>query len=133
MPPLVETGDCLGAMNSDLNPGFHIEEFVRGGPKKYAYRIVDTVRGNRETGCKVRGITLNYSAYQTVNFDIIKALVLRGDDTETVSVHNECKIKRKRANGRVHIVTEPEDKKYRVSFLKRRRLCDNTSIPFGYV
>ena len=132
-PQLVETGDCLGAMTSELKPGFHIEEFVSGGPKNYAYRIVDPVTGNRETVCKVRGITLNYSASQTVNFDVMKALILRGDDTETVTVHTEHKIKRKRADGRINIVTEPEDKIYRVSFLKRRRLCDNTSVPFGYI
>ena len=76
--PLVTTGDSLGAMTSELKPGFPIEEFVIGGPKKYAYRIVDPVTGKRETVCKVRGITLNYCASQTVNFDVIKALVLRG-------------------------------------------------------
>jgi hypothetical protein len=32
-PALFETGDCLGAMTSDLKPGLHIEEFVSGGPK----------------------------------------------------------------------------------------------------
>ena len=99
----------------------------------YAYRIVDPVSGVLETVCKVRGITLNYSASQTVNFDVIKALVLGGDDTETVTVHTARKIKCKRVDVKIHIVTEPEDKTYRVSFLKRRRLCDNTSVPFGYI
>ena len=120
-------------MTSELKPGCHIEDFVSGGSKNYAYRIVVPVTGNRETVYKVRRITLNYSASQTVNFDVIKALVLRGDDTETVTVHTERKIKRKRADGKLSIVTEPEDKIYRISFLKRRRVCDNTSVPFGYV
>ena len=111
-PPLVITGDCLVAMTSELKPGFHIKEFVSGGPKNYAYRIVGPVTDNRETVCKVRGITLNYSASQTVNFDVIKVLVLRGDDIETVSVHTERNIKRKRAAGRINIVTQPEDKIY---------------------
>ena len=132
-PPLVQVGDCLGGMTSELKPGFHIDEFVSGGPKNYAYRIVDPVTGVRETVCKVRGITLNYSAFQTVNFDVIKALVLGGDDTERVTVHTERNIKRKRAEGKIHFVTEPEDKTYRFSFLKRLRLCDNTSVPFGYI
>ena len=132
-PQLVETRDCLGVMTSELKPGFHIEEFVSGGPKNYAYRIVDPVTGNRETVCKIRGITLNYSASHTVNFVVMNALILRGNDAETVTVHTEHKIKRKRADGRINIVTEPEDKIYRVSFLKTRRLCDNTSVPFGYI
>ena len=77
--PLVKTGDCPGAITSELKPGFHIEEFVSGGPKNYAYRIVNPVTGTREKVCKVRGITLNYKSSQTVNFDVIKAVELRGD------------------------------------------------------
>ena len=92
------------------------------GPKNYAYKSIISVTGEDKTVCKVRGITLNYSASQL------------GGETETVTVHTEGKIKRKRGNGgRVQIVTEPEDKTYRVSFLKRRRLHDNTSVPFGYI
>ena len=34
--------------------------------------------------------------------------------------------------GTVAIVTETETKMYRISFFKRRRLGDNTSVPFGY-
>ena len=78
---------------------------------------------------------MNYSASQTVNFESIRRMILRGVscETDTVTVHTERKIKRKRGNGgRVQIVTEPEDKTYRLSFLKRRRLHDNTSVPFGY-
>jgi hypothetical protein len=32
-PALIETGDCLGAMTSELKPGLHIEEFFSGGHK----------------------------------------------------------------------------------------------------
>ena len=63
-------------------------------------------------------------------------MILRGvgGETDTVTVHTERKIKRKRGNGgRVQIVTEPEYKTYRVSFFKRRRLHDNTSVPIGYI
>jgi len=78
---------------------------------------------------------LNYSASQLVNFESIRRMILRGvgGETDTVTVHTVREIKRKRGNGRVQIVTEPEDKAYRVSFFKRRRLHDNTSVPFGYI
>ena len=77
---------------------------------------------------------MNYSASQLVNFESIRRMILRGvgGETDTVTVHTVREIKRKRGNGRVQIVTEPEDKAYRVSFFKRRRLHDNTSVPFGY-
>jgi len=51
-----------------------------------------------------------------------------------VTDHTEKKIKgRKKAGGGVmSIVTEPEDKLYRISFFKRRGLQDHTSVPYGY-
>jgi hypothetical protein len=60
-------------------------------------------------------------------------MILVGNDSERVTVHTEHKIKRKRAGWRIGIITEPEDKMYRISFFKRRRLADNTSVPFGYI
>jgi hypothetical protein len=50
-----------------------------------------------------------------------------------LTVRTKNKIKRKRCNGGVNIISHPEEKTYRVSFLKRRRLNDNTSLPFGYI
>ena len=134
--PLVPTGDRLGDVTSELKPCEYISEYVSGGPKNYAYRTHNTETGAQATVCKVRGITLNYSASQLVNFKAMKQLILRGKDTDTVTVHTSQKIKRKPCSdddGRVGIVTEPEGKTYRVSFLKRRRLQDNTSVPFGYI
>ena len=51
----------------------------------------------------------------------------------TVTVHTEREIKRMSKAGRiVPIVTESEDKLYRISFFKKPRLDDDTSLPFGY-
>jgi hypothetical protein len=63
-------------------------------------------------------------------------MILKWTEQDTVTIHTERKIKRKRGKdgeGRKQIVTESEDKIYRVSFLKRHRLQDNTSVPFGYI
>jgi hypothetical protein len=123
-PSLIETGDCLGAMTSELKPVRHIEEFISGEPRNYAYRIVNPKSGESETVCKVRGITQNYSASKLANFDVIRYMILRGDECDRVMLHTENKIKRKRAGGRIDLITEPEVKMY--------RLADNTSVPFGY-
>ena len=85
--------------------------------------------------CKVRGMTLNYSTSQLVNFDSIKDMILKG--APPVTVHADRMIKRTRGGGEdggacVSIITEPEDKIYRISFYKRRRRDNNTSVPFGY-
>jgi len=75
-PNLIETGDKLGEITSELRSTEYISEFVSGGPKNYAYTVIDTVRGRAATVCKVRGIALNYNAKQLVNFDVIKAMIL---------------------------------------------------------
>ena len=88
--------------------------------------------GRAITACNVRGITVNYSAKKLVNFDVIRDMILETGVETTATVHTEKKIKRKGKGGTVAIVTEPEDKTYRISFFKRRRLADNSSVPFGY-
>jgi len=93
VPALVETGNNLGAMTSELKPTQFIEVYVSGGPKNYAYKIVDSATGERKTVCKVRGITLNYNASQLVTFEAIKDMILGKTETEQVTVHTEKKIK----------------------------------------
>ena len=76
---------------------------------------------------------MNYNASQLVNFEVIKEMILGKSESEQVTVHTEMKIKRKRkaGGGVVSIRTETEDKLYRISFFKRRRLHDNTTVPFA--
>ena len=69
---MVKTGDCLGNLTSELKPCEYISEFVSGGLKNYAYQTRNTETGVESTVCKVRGITLNYSASQLVNFERLK-------------------------------------------------------------
>jgi len=133
VPALPETGDNLGQTQSELKSGEIIVEVVCAAPKNYASKTYYSVTGESKTVCKVTGITLNYSASQLVNFAKIKDMILSKKDDETVIVRTENKIKRKKSNGGVNVISEPEDKTYRVSFLKRRRLNDNTSLPFGYI
>jgi UPF0288 family protein (methanogenesis marker protein 3) len=99
-------------------------------------RVYDTRHSKRRKSvCKIRGITLNYKASQLVNFDVIKDMILNQEPSHTITVHTEHKIKRKRnlREGIVSIITKAENKKYKVSFFKRRRLLDNTPVPFGYI
>jgi len=119
-------------MQSELKKDEIIDEVVCAGPKNYAYKTYNSATGESKTVCKVRGNTRNYSASQLVKFEKIKDMILSKKDDETVIVRTENKIKRKKIGGGVHLISEREDKTYRVSFLKRRRLDDNASLPFGY-
>jgi hypothetical protein len=129
---LIECGDRLGDITDELKPGEYISEFVSASPKNYAYKICERGSVKIQTVCKVRRITLNYNASRLVNFDVIKNMILNCGPDDTVTVHTDKKIKRKKRGAGVAIVTEPEDKIYRICFQKRWRLNDNTSVSFGY-
>jgi len=84
---LVEIGDCLGSMTSELKPNEIISEFVSGGSKNYAYKTHNSVTHAEKTVCKVRGITLNFKASHLVNFEKMREMILRCDEKETYSAH----------------------------------------------
>ena len=97
--------------------------------KKYVYSVIT----DEDEKTKVRGITPNYHASKLVNFEVLRAMILEQGEP-IVNVHTEHKIKRKRlAGGTVDIVTEPENKRYRIFFFKRWRMHDHSSVPFGYI
>jgi hypothetical protein len=131
---LVETGDKLGDMTSELKILVIISEFVSGRTKNYAYTIIDSRNSINQTKtvCKIRDIILNCNASQLKNFYVIKELILKEEPSHTMTVQSEHKIKRKRKlRDIVSIITEHKDNKYRVSFFKRRRLLEYISVPFG--
>jgi hypothetical protein len=63
-------------------------------------------------------------------------MILNGDGSDVITVCTDRKIRRKLGMGgaeAISIISEPEDKVYRILFLKHRRLADNDSVPFGYI
>jgi hypothetical protein len=119
-------------MVSELEPSEYIEVFVSGGPKDYAYRVINKTTGKSKSVCKVRGFTLNYNAKHLVNFDVIRNMIWNPKKQRQVTVRTEkIKCKRNRRDddgGCIQIITEPEDKNYMMCFKKRRRLNDNIFI-----
>jgi len=90
-----KTDDNLRQRQSELKK----DEIIDGGlcrPKKLRIQDYNSTAGESKTVCKVRGITLNYSASQLVNFEKIKDMILSNKDDETVIVRTENKIKRKK-------------------------------------
>jgi hypothetical protein len=123
-PPL---GNYLGDLTDELD-GDHITAFVSGGPKNYAY---NTAGGKSET--KVRGITLNHTALQKINPDVIHSLVY---------LHTECDVKAKvtinipfkitRDRKGKNIVTKKMKKDYRIVYDKRVIKHNYETLPYGF-
>ena len=53
-PPSIECGDRLGDMTNELGSREYIDEFVSGGPKNYAYKVMKA-DGSTKTVCKGAG------------------------------------------------------------------------------
>ena len=78
------TGSYLGELTGTT--------FVPAGPKNYAYKT-----NTSKTVCKVRGITLNYSTVQKVNFNVMcdmNCLRALSDCADILTVHIPFKIAR---------------------------------------
>jgi len=85
------------------------------------------------TVCKLRDNTLNYHATKLVNFEVIKSMISEQGEP-VVNLHTEHKIKRKSSTGgTVDVLIDPENKRYRISFIKRRQLHDHSSVPLVYI
>jgi len=112
-------------MQSELKKDEIIVEVVCAGPKNYAYKTYNSTTGESKTVCKVRDITLNYSASQLVNFEKKKDMILKEGRRKSYHAYRD-KDQTQKDRRRCNLISEPEDKTYRVSFLKRTRLTDNT-------
>ena len=125
--PEPQLGNYIGDLTDELN-GDHITVFAAGGPKDYCYK---TAGGKTEV--KVRGITLDCTAQQKVNFDVICALVyLRGKCgvTGTVSVDMPFKITRNPQTKEIE--TRRMTKDYRIVYNKRVIMDEYRTLPYGY-
>jgi len=67
---MIQMGWSLGEMTNELKnfgPNAYIDEFVSGGSKNYAYKVVETNSGEPYYNIKVRGITLTNSTSKKVD------------------------------------------------------------------
>ena len=138
-PPL---GNLLGDMTDELKgygAGTYIESLISVAPKFYAYRAL-TPSAQTVECCKVRGVTLNFKNSLQVNFDSIKNILDKTFDSETGGgdggENDENKILVKfdsiRRIATHDVVTRSEFKSCMAVLKKRRYMCKNTSLPFGF-
>ena len=120
-------GNYIGHLTDELG-GEHITVFALGGPKNYWYKT-----NGGKTEVKVRGITLDCTARQRVNFEVICALVfLRGQCDVTGQVSVEIPFRITRNTQTKETQTKRMKKDYRVDYNKRVIIDDYKTLPYGY-
>jgi hypothetical protein len=125
--PEPPTGSYLGQLTDELK-GDHNTTFISGGPNNYCYHT-----NTNKVETKIRGITLNGTAKQKVNIDVVHALVFlhaKCHVTGQVSVDIPFKITRNTKTK--NIETKRMKKDYRIVYNKRVIIDDYKTIPYGY-
>lgn len=121
-------GDCVGDLTDELvsyGPGAYITEIVIPGLKNYAF-VVRNDAGEEHTSVKVKGIRLNHSINQKINFDSIKKVVLENPAGFTINFDSITR------NKNFVVTTTPMTKQYRETLDKRVYLGKDTSLPYGH-
>lgn len=121
-PPL---GNNLGDLTNEISEadGGYITEIICPGPKNYAYK---TASG--KTKCVVKGFTLNHSSSKTLNFEVIRDMLLY--NTHEIVEVEQFNISRSNKQLRSEIIK----KKYGIKYDKRIISDDGSwkTYPYGY-
>lgn len=122
-------GDYLGDLNDEYKGKGRIVAFYSGGAKQYALKYIKP-DGSTDYDIKLRGITLNYGAAQTVHYESFKKQVLGYEFVEPLAVKTS-RFELSRA-GKVH--TLDGSKRYNATNQKMIiNPSDFTCCPIGFV
>ncbi|KAK3910228.1 DNA polymerase [Frankliniella fusca] len=128
LPLGTHLGDLTDQVEEDYGSGSFITEFVAGGPKNYAYKVaVGGDPTNIKVCIKVRGISINKSCDDLITFDNLKANVMGNTERLTVPIPHQIA----RLPG-WKIVIRSTRKIWQAVNTKRRRVCVEHTVPFGY-
>ena len=130
--PDIPLGDYLGDLTDELPKNVHITEFVSGGPKNYAYKTSVPLTSGRQTFCKIKGITLNFTASQTIHFETMKEMVLARNEEPPLKYQVQYPYQIIRDKKHTQIKTRAVSKMYQFEYDKRIIGTDNYTYPYGF-
>jgi hypothetical protein len=130
--PHIPLGNYLGQFTNEIPEGKHVVEFCSMGPKCYSLLFNDNSQLT-----KIRGFTLNHRNSMSINFDVMKNMLLNqdiqnctDDELYTYTV-NPSKISRDKKRNIIYNKTEL--KRFKAVFTKRVIMPDLTTLPYGYM
>lgn len=127
IPP---TGNYLGQMTDELveyGEGARVSEFASLAPKVYGILVQLPGGGEPKEMVKVKGISLNRSTADLINFKTLKEFAL-AERTEPVRIDYTA-IRRTKVH---KVITKAESKLFKPVKVKRRFLDNFDSLPYGY-
>ena len=127
--PEPRLGNYIGDLTDELG-GDHITVFASGGPKNYCYKT-----NGDKTVIKVRGITLDCTARQKVNFvqKLLCAMVfLHAECGVTGKVTVDIPFRISRNTKTKEIQSKRMKKDYKIVYNKRVITQNYETLPYGY-
>lgn len=115
----------------DHGEGSFITEFVSGGPKHYAYKVLSSKEQKEKVYIKVKGFAINCANSAAINFESLRkkvfAFIKEKDRQET-----EIRIRRIERQMDRKVVSITRKKIYRITYDKRVVGDDFTTTPYGF-
>ncbi len=137
IPP---TGSFLGDLTDEVageyGPGCYMNKVVAAGPKCYSYTVVNPETKETFYSCKIKGITLDYTATQYINFDQMRDMVFNKVENLVGEGEHDDEVRIpqllfKTTNTCV-VSTATIKKRFRIVYDKRVIRDDYTTVPFGF-
>lgn len=120
----INTGNHLGCLTDEVEPGKKIIQFRASAPKSYALRMDDCSEQIR-----MKGISLHFLNKQIFNFDSFSDLIA-GEKQALETVMQE-EFRREKRRGIVY--KRPHCKTITMKFIKRCLLSEqHYTLPYGY-
>jgi G:T-mismatch repair DNA endonuclease (very short patch repair protein) len=128
--PHIPLGNYLGQFTDEIPEGKHVIEFCSTGPKCYSLLFNDNTHLT-----KIRGFTLNHRNSVSINFDVMKNMLLNQDIQNTNDkLHaftiNPSKISRDKKRNIIY--NKGEVKRFTAVYTKRVIMSDLTTLPYGH-
>jgi hypothetical protein len=130
-----KTGQYLGQLTDEIDPKntgkYYINKYVSIGPKCYAYSVANTENNEQKITCKTKGISINYTTQNDVNFDSMKKFIddIINDNRQTSIDVAQSHIK---VTKDYNVETVYNTKNFKLVYNKRKLLRDYYTLPFGY-
>lgn len=94
--------------------------------------IVRTDDGCDQYKIKVKGLSLNHSVSEIINYGAMRELVVDYDQTSQENAERIVKFNQITRTSDFKLVTVAAQKRYRVVYTKRKVLPDFSTLPWGY-
>lgn len=129
--PKPQVGSFLGELTDECQSygeGAYIEEFVASGCKSYALKIFSPRSNDYAYNIKSKGITINSSTSDLVNFNSLKSMVCDENDCG-YRIVTHTRFKRLKT---LQIINQIESKNLKFTYTKRICKDDLFTVPYGY-